>query len=140
MPLPEEPDDEVPRLPDDITGINDRRLMTLLSVFVAWQNYANAELARAEIIEEQAERHMKSVTALAMLRIDAKTVTEQKNVAQDRPEVVAATEVWLTAYARRKLLKVAAEGYENMGFVVSREITRRIGRDPQERRNVRMNP
>ena len=140
VPLPEEPEDEVPKLPDDITGVSDRKLMSMLSVFVAWQNYANAELARAEILEEHADRYLKSISATAMLRVDAKTVTQQKAIVQDDPEVVAATEAWLVAYAKRKLLKVAADSFESQGFVVSREITRRLGRDPQERRNARMNP
>ena len=58
---------EVPELPDDITFIDDERLMSLFSQYVQWQNYAATEFAAAEVEEERGRGHVKRLEAQHMV-------------------------------------------------------------------------
>ena len=53
------------------------------------------------------------------------------------PEIAKAKDDLLNAYARRKMAQVVYENCERSAAALSRELTRRLGRDPMERRNMR---
>ena len=122
--------------------VSDDRLMQLFSEFVGWQNYAATEFAMAEVNEEQAQANLRRVEAEAMVTLDPKPgkITVAKAEAKMSPIIEAAHNEWLKAYATRKMTGVMAENCERCAALVSRELSRRIGRDGIERRAMRWNP
>jgi hypothetical protein len=67
-------------------------------------------------------------------------VTEVRAEIAVEPDVVKAKDEELAAYARRKLTKVIYDNCERSVFVVSRELSRRIGAAGSERRINRWTP
>lgn len=65
------------------------------------------------------------------------SVTAAKAARANDPAVLRAEERLLFAYALRKVLTARHEAFERDAFAVSRELTRRLGRDPVERRTHR---
>lgn len=118
--------------------------MQLFARYVAWENYISEELVRAEIEENRAEGAYKVAEArfIAGYESDRKSgvVTEAKAAAKDDPVVARADQRRLIAYANRKVLGVQQESLARTSAFISRELTRRVGREPVERRNARGNP
>lgn len=123
--------------------LNDDLLMGMFTKYVAWQNYAAVEFARAEVEEEKAEAHVKFLEAQHMVMNwkgpNDKVTVSRAEMAID-PAVDTARREHLQAYANRKLAQVMYGNCERCGNLISREITRRVGREPQERRNNRWTP
>jgi hypothetical protein len=67
-------------------------------------------------------------------------VTEVRAEIATDPTVVKAKSDALAAYARRKMTKVVYDNCERSVFVVSRELSRRIGAAGSERRSMRWTP
>lgn len=137
------PEFDLPDLPRDITMLSDDRLMTLFSEFTAWQNYAATQQADAEVTEAKAEASARFIEANAMVLGwgGAKDkVTVAKAELAHNPEVERARQDVLNAYAQRKMTQVVFSNCERSVFVVSRELSRRIGNAGNERRNFRWNP
>jgi hypothetical protein len=123
--------------------MDDDRLMRAFAHFVAWQNYAASELAIAEVTEAQAEGALKFEEAQHMVTNwsqarDKVTVARAQMALSKRVET-ARSDV-LKAYARRKLAAVVYENCERGANLISRELSRRIGRDAVERRAARWQP
>jgi hypothetical protein len=116
--------------------------MELFAQFVAWQNYANTEFVQAEIAEERALSHQKHVEAVAMLTLNPQVgkVTVARAEQAASPEVERARQNYLNAYAQRKMTQLVMDNCERCAALVSRELTRRVGREPLERRQMRWNP
>lgn len=106
---------------------------------LAWQNYLATQVAQAEIIEAEAEAHLKTQEALVMLN-GSKKVTEARAERDVDSNVVEARGEYLTAKAKRKLLQVTMENRERCVNLISRELTRRVGREGNSRRNDRWTP
>lgn len=106
---------------------------------LAWQNYLATQVAQAEIVEAEAEAHLKTQEAIAMLN-GSKKVTEARAERDVDKAVVSARDEYLTAKAKRKLLQVTMENRERCVSLISRELTRRVGRESNNRRNDRWNP
>jgi len=132
----DQPEYDLPDIPTNITDISDDILMGLFVEFTGWQNYAATQFADAEVEEERAEAKVRFLEASGMVRAyGPKTkVTEVRAEIAVQPDVVKAKSDALAAYARRKLTKVVYDNCERSVFVVSRELSRRIGAAGTERR------
>jgi hypothetical protein len=118
--------------------------MTLFSQLVAWENYLSEDLVGAETEELRAETLLKRTEAvfIAGFESDLKSgkVTAAKSAAKSDPEVQKASEAYMTAYFHRKALSMKLEGTGRLSSFVSRELSRRIGREPVQRRSDRLTP
>jgi hypothetical protein len=138
------PSDDIPEVPADITDLPDRALMSVFSRYVAWENFIAEELVRAEVEELRATNSLKIAEArfLSLFTSDKKspTVTEAKSAAKLDPVVEAASDRLVMAYALRKVLSEQQGSLARTASFISRELSRRIGRDPVDRRNDRGTP
>ena len=115
--------------------------MAMFSEMVSWTNYTATQLAQAEVEEERAEANVKYEEAVVFVRAPAGSkVTDVRAQMHMVSEVAAAKERMLLTYAHRKMTAVMYSNCERIVVLISRELSRRIGRDPQERRNARWNP
>lgn len=105
---------------------------------LAWQNFFATQVAQAEIEEAEAEAHLKTQEAVVMLT--GKKVTEARAERDVDENVLAARNDFLVAKAKRKMLQVIMENRERCANLISRELTRRVGREGNQRRNDRWNP
>lgn len=137
---PRHPGGVQPRLPEDITGLDDRQLMDKLTEFTRWGDYSTVQLGLAAAEEKTAEAQIKRAEARALIGAfgdrSAKGIQDIKN-AQRRLDADDEHQRYLEAYALRKLLEGIDEGIDKDGFSVSRELTRRLGREPRDRRERR---
>lgn len=141
IPVPEQPEFEAPRLPPDVTELDDRDLMALFGELTTWAEYLATQLAVAGVDERSAEESLKIAEARGAVRHKTeKTVAAVKALVLADPEVLAAREALDSAYAYRKILQPIADGAERRAAFVSRELTRRTGRADRENRNNRWNP
>jgi hypothetical protein len=139
----DQPEFDLPDLPTtNLTSVNDDTLMELFAQFTAYQNYAAVKLAEAEVTEARAEANVRHIEAMTMVGSwgPKDKVTVARAELANSPEVERARQDVLTAYAQRKLTKVMYDNTERCVFVVSRELSRRIGNVGYERRNNRWNP
>jgi hypothetical protein len=122
--------------------LDDQYLMIIFTRFTAWQNYSATQLAEAEVVEARAEAHVRFLEAKAMVTNWGKDdkVTVARAEIMISPEVERARQAMLVAYAHRKMTAVIYNNCERNASLVSRELTRRVGREPVERRNFRWNP
>jgi cell division ATPase FtsA len=116
--------------------------MELFAEFTAWQNYAAVNQAESEVGEATAEASLRFTEAQAMVRDwgSKDKVTVAKAEMANDPEVAKARDAVLGAYAKRKLAQVVYANCERCVFVISRELSRRIGAVGYERRQQRWNP
>ena len=137
------PQYEIPELPTDLTMLNDHSLMELFAQYTGWQNYAAVEMSNAEVAEATADAEVRYVEAQAMVKGWGGTkdkVTVAKAEMTNDEDVTKARDVALGAYARRKMTQVIYANCERCAFVISRELSRRIGNAGQERRANRWQP
>lgn len=133
--LPDRPADRAPVLPEDPTDLDDSDLMSLFVQMTNWSTYTGSLLAIAEVDESSADAEVKRLEALsAASNAGAKTVTEAKAKVFEDPEYVAAKELQRAAYGYRKITAALHEQAEKRATVLSRELTRRVGREPREAR------
>ncbi len=132
------PDYDVPELPWDITETSDALLMEHFSKQLAWQNFFATQVAQAEVDEAEAEAHLKTQEAIVML--NGKKVTEARAERDVDSNVVAARNEYLVSRAKRKMLQVTMENRERCANLISRELTRRVGREGNQRRSDRWTP
>jgi zona occludens toxin (predicted ATPase) len=123
--------------------MSDSKLMQLFSEYTAWQNFAATQQAEAEVEEAQADAKVRYVEAQAMVSQwggakDKVTVAKAELTLND--EVEKTRQAALVAYAKRKMTQVMHTNCERAVFVVSRELSRRIGNAGSERRSNRWTP
>jgi hypothetical protein len=118
--------------------------MEVFAQYVAWENFIGEELVRAEVEELRAESYKRIAEArfIASFESDLKSgrVTAAKSAARQDPDVELAEDRYVRAYAMRKALQAQQASLARTSSFVSRELSRRIGREPVERRNARGNP
>jgi hypothetical protein len=141
-PLFPKPEYVLPDLPRDISTISDGDLMQAFTDFVGWQNYAAAMLVTCEVTEHEADNKLKFIEAQKMMMNwgSKDSVTKIKGGITQDPEVERARNEALQAYAERKYTKMIYENCERSAQLLSRELSRRIGRDGTERRQQRWTP
>ena len=133
---PSDPDG-IPSLPSDITVISDSDLMRLFSQYVEWQNFIATVMVDAEADEVHFESQLKVAEAFAMASSSAKQVAQQKADAASDEDVMEAKTLYQNAKARRKAVSMKLDNLDRLANLVSRELSRRIGRDPVQRRQQR---
>lgn len=142
--LPQRPDEGVPEIPLDISDINDTTLMNLFARYVAWQNFIALRLTEAEIAEANVATELRVGEAEALVsnwtgaKEDRVTIARAERTID--PEVRSLQDRYDTARAHRKMLDTLASNMERAAALVSREITRRVGREPLERRVNKWTP
>lgn len=116
--------------------------MQLFSEFVQWQNFAATEFAVAEVEEEQAEANVRRLTAEGFVLNfgGSSKVTETRAAIDASPEMTKARDRVLAAYAKRKMTGVMYSNCERTAALLSRELTRRVGREPVTGRQARWSP
>jgi hypothetical protein len=143
MQLPGNPGTDIPTLPDDLTELTDESLMSLFAEFTEWTNYASARLSATEIDEAEAQASLDVAIAQATVsahEADAsakKTVTIAKARRTADTEVQAASAAYRKVHARRKMVSAMYTIMERNASLVSRELSRRIGRADTDRRSAR---
>ncbi|WP_158812910.1 hypothetical protein [Streptomyces rimosus] len=114
--------------------------MTLFVQMTTWAEFAGTRLAQAAVDEKQAETDLDRLRAIAAVKARTeKSVTAQKAAAAADPDVLAAVDTYNATYASRKLLDALYTGLTAKAAVVSRELTRRVGRHDRESRAQRWN-
>lgn len=142
--LPEKPTTSVPDVPTKITDMGDSALMNLFVRHTRWRGYLSGQMALAEIEERYAEDLLARLEAEALIREwgggreDRVTVAKAQRTID--PAVMEAQDSLHLAYARRKLVGALMDGSEKNVAVISRELTRRVGMEPTERRDRRWTP
>lgn len=116
--------------------------MDLYGEFIAWVNFAKAELVQAEIAESTAENdlHLREAAALiGQWSADAKgdRVTLAKARRDVDQNVMEGREEHLRAKSYRKLVEAMFDRCERCSQLLSRELSRRIGMAPKERMSGR---
>ncbi len=100
--------------------------------------YQATHLSVAEVEEEFFEADVKKREAISTAANSGeKTVAAAKAKVHEDPDYVEAKQHHLEAYAHVKILRAVMESTERKNTLVSRELTRRVGRDPREGRNNR---
>jgi hypothetical protein len=137
--LPPRPGKAIPQVPDDITELADRDLVLLMTQLTRWAEHLGVQLAMAEVDERWAEAAMEKAKALALLDGSAKDVTRTKARAYASDDYLEAEEKYHESMAYRKLVGVLFANAERWSALLSRDLTRRVNRDPRERRTERYN-
>lgn len=136
--FPPKPAYDLPRLPLNLTDLDDDKIMRLLVKFTRYQDHLSGQLVAAEIDEATAIHNLEVIKATHLVKAWAgpseNRVAIQKAAAQIDPEALKQEEELKVLKNKRKLYGVLVETLARDGSVVSREITRRIGRADHERR------
>lgn len=134
---PPRPGDEPPELPEELTELRDRELMKLFSQLNRWSAHLGYQLSAAQVDERYAGLRVERLTAMAQIRNKGGSVSAMKAGALADDDLVAAKDDEQAAYAYRKLVEALYSAVDGKSFVVSRELTRRIGRADRDRRQDR---
>lgn len=117
--------------------------------FTRWADYSGGQLAVADVDERYADAYVDQLKAKHLIETwdagddDERPKSKRPGVTVARagkamdPIYQEAVQAKLNAYARRKLLAARHEAFERDAAVVSRELSRRIERDPSARRTAR---
>jgi hypothetical protein len=136
--LPRRPTGEPPQVPLDLTDLDDRELMELFGLLNRWAAFLGGQLAAAEVDESYASKLVDKLTALGQIRARGeKTATAMKASVWEGEDFQAAQDAKQEAYAYRKLIEALYNAVDRDAFLVSRELTRRIGREQKDRRRER---
>jgi hypothetical protein len=117
--IPNQPEDRLPRLPEDITSIHDEELMVLFGSVTSWLDYVSVQVACAEVDERASQRILDQAEASALIG------SYKGPAAVLDPEVIRIKEELADNMAYRKLIQTLASNLERDAALVSRELTRR---------------
>lgn len=130
----------MPRLPDDVTEVSDGELMQQMQQNLEWENFYAAQVAKAEELEAAAEEAVKMAEA-AIILTSKKGELNIKRAERDKdPEVQRCRAEHANLHAKRKLITALMESRTRTREFLSRELTRRMGREPSQRRVDRATP
>jgi hypothetical protein len=112
--------------------------MEIFALYVAWNNFLDVRRVGAEIEEANAETDLKLLEAVSIASgwegPKESRVTILRAERDMDPEVQAARSRFDQAKAQRKMLTVLCSNMERGAALLSRELTRRVGRAPVEGR------
>lgn len=142
--LPAQPSFESPRVPVSLPDMDDDDLMKLFVRLTRWADYLSGQLALAEIDEQSIAAVLRVAEATSLIRNWGGGRDDRVAIAKAERDTDPAVTEWSdklqVAHARRKLLGVMFTNMERDAALVSRELTRRVGREPTSRRADRWNP
>lgn len=113
-----------PKLPEDITKVDDHELGRLLGQFSAMIQYLEERVALADISSTDKDTVLDALKAEVRL-LATGTVPDKTAIVLTHPTVIEALLQSLQASAVVKLLKSRMSGYERAYGAISREISRR---------------
>ena len=122
------PEYDIPRLPVDITQLDDEDLMVLYSKLTAYADFVSVQVSAAQIDERDDEKRLASMESFKMLTSEGKTdnkVTFARAQVANDPQVVEMKESLEKSHAYRKIIEVMMMNIERDAALVSRELTRR---------------
>ena len=138
--LPDRPGESIPRLPGDPTELDDSALMVLFTRLTSWLVYTGARLAAAEVDEKFADASLDLIEKRILIENSgAKRVSDAKAMFQADEGYVAAREAVTYAYAYRKMTSAVYAATDEKNKLISRELTRRVGREPRVNRDAKWN-
>ena len=108
--------------------------MEIFAAYIAWANFIDVRRVEAEIEEATVETEIKVLTAQYMLSDPTAKVTTLRAEKDLDPQVLAAQGRYDVVHARVKMLTVLSNNMERGAALLSRELTRRVGRAPVEGR------
>lgn len=139
--LPSKPAVEIPQLPTEgLAELSDDHLMDLFSLLTRWADFLAGQVALAEIDERAQDAVVETAEATAMLadwggkRDDKVTIARATRTLD--ADVQEMRQEQATRYAYRKLTQVLFGNVERDATLVSRELSRRIGRQEVNTRRV----
>lgn len=143
--LPERPHGSFPEIPTAIGDMGELELMELYTEYMAWLNYAKAQLVIAEIDEERELNHLEYLRSTTLISLwDNKTKGDMVTISKAKRDVDAKIQTQqdahLQARAYRKLVDTVFDRCERGTQIISRELSRRISTAPQDRRLARYAP
>lgn len=130
--------DGPPKLPLRLAELDDPELMRLFVALTRWTDYIGGQVALAEIDVREIEAVLTQAEATVL--ISNWTGAKEDRVAiaraeRDVDETVVDFRTKLdVAVAYKKLMGTVYDSAERDAAVVSRELTRRVGREPHDRR------
>jgi hypothetical protein len=142
--LRKRPNFGTPRLPINLTSLDDDEIMELLVKFTKYQDYIAGQLSLIEIDESAAKSNLEVAKARHMVEgwtgaSDAKVTISKARAVLDEKVGEAATVV-TTLEAKRKVFSILENTMARDAAVVSREITRRTGSSGPSNRGDRHTP
>ena len=126
--VPAKPDYDIPKLPVDLTEIQDEDLMVLYGKLTAYADFISVQLSCAQVDERALEKRLSNMEATKMLSSGGKSenrVTFARAQVATDPEVMTAKTDIEEIHAYRKLVEALANNIERDAALVSRELTRR---------------
>jgi hypothetical protein len=108
--------------------------MEHLIAHTAWQNFFSTQMVEVEGEEEAVEEKLRVAEARIMISSMEPTVTRAKALRDVDPKIVQMREKLRELKVRRKALSIAVQNRDRCAAVLSRELTRRVGREPVQRR------
>lgn len=133
--------DGPPRVPLRLAELSDDDLMRLMAALTRWTDYFAGLLAITDVEERSASLLLEKAKALSLLKKwagsgrDDRVTIAKAEVASD-PEILEWERAYEDAHAKRKFTAVHFEAAERDAAVVSRELTRRVGRKESNERRV----
>ena len=124
----------------DLTGLSDEDLMDAFNRAGAWADYLDYQLGLLTVEARRLDRAANEIMGEAVLKLldrGIKTHAHAGRIASGLPEVKAAKERAEKAADRELLCKKAFGIKERQSERLSREITRRVNRHPQQQRAAR---
>ena len=130
MPVWDRPEYEFPRVPSDLTAVDDEDLMLLYSVLTAWADFASTQVSCAQVDERAASNELSQKESMLMAALkgngaakDRVTYTKAQVAADDSIAALKAEVEERHAY--RKVVESLLNNIERDSALVSRELTRR---------------
>lgn len=112
--------------------------MELFALYVAWNNFFDVQRVMSEIEEADAETGLKVLEATSIAAgwqgPKETRITVLRAERDTDSEVMAAKSAFNEAKARRKMMGVLCGNMDRGAALLSRELSRRIGRAPVEGR------
>lgn len=134
----------MPDVPLDLTMLNDADLMALFAKSVAWQNFAATISTEMEVTEAEWDTQVSHRRAQVLIKSWTGAKEDRVTISKAQQELdteVQKREAKLSQVkAARKRAQTVRDNAERIASLVSRELTRRVGRDPVERRAGRWQP
>ncbi len=129
----------MPRLPARVAEMADDMLMELFTELTRWADHIGGVVTMHEIDERYAESYYELVWAQVLAHVSPRTrgegsVTVAKAEATQDPKVREAVDRRDLIYAKRKWLQQMRDNLERDTSLISRELTRRLGRTSAENR------
>lgn len=127
FPVEEEFEGVLPKMPNDITDLDDLGVMRLWQEFNAYLQFVLAQVTCAQIDETDAKKKMEYVEALATAKHTQPkmTVSAIKALVSAEPDVVGAEAAYTATYYYRKGMEMMYTNVKMDCDFISRELTRR---------------